>query len=118
MGGQCVLVITPGQTSSATPGAVPNPSTLTIFGINTNILAPTVEVLTYGNQYQSGYVFAVDDMTPNTGSIGGKVAGLTDESGGIIWSSNGTAGNVSYDIIPWIGQTSSLFCLPAKAGSL
>ena len=61
MGGQCVLVITPGQTSSATPGAASNPSTLTITGSNTNILTPTVEVLTYGNQYQDGYVFAVDD---------------------------------------------------------
>lgn len=52
-------------------------------------------------------MFAVDDTTQTTGSIGGKVASLTDESGAIIWSSNGTAGSVSYDIIPWIGETSS-----------
>ncbi|CAM2771410.1 DUF1566 domain-containing protein [Legionella anisa] len=36
-------------------------------------------VLGYGCIYQGGFLFSVDDSTPNTGSIGGKVAALTDE---------------------------------------
>jgi hypothetical protein len=36
-------------------------------------------VLGYGCIYQGGFLFSVDDATPSTQSIGGKVAALTDE---------------------------------------
>ena len=78
-----------------------------------------VVVLDYGCQYQGGFLYAVDDTTPNTGSIGGKVASLVDQAApnisgpqasSIIWSSNGSGGaaaNVSYDIIYGISETST-----------
>lgn len=112
--GTCVLTITPGSTPSATPGDTnPTPITLTIRGDNTNTLTPTLNILSYGSVYQSGFVFAIDDTTPNTGSIGGKVASLTDQAApgpnGIIWSSNGngsTSADVDYFDIPGIHEDS------------
>ena len=89
--GTCVLTITPGSTASAPAGNTsPTPITLSVSGTNTNTLTPTLNIVTYGSVYQGGYVYAVDDTTPDTGSIGGKVATLTDQatnfSPGIIWS--------------------------------
>lgn len=114
-GGTCVLTITPGATPSAPPGVInPTPITLTIAGSNTNKLTPTINVLAYGSVYQSGFVFSFDDTTPNTGSVGGKVAALTDQAApgpnGIIWSSNGNGGtssDVSFDNIAGIYETST-----------
>lgn len=84
----CVLTITPGSTASATPGVTsPTPITLSISGTNTNTLTPTLNVLTYGSVYQGGYIYAVDDTTPDTGSIGGKVAGLINVSN-LTWTSS------------------------------
>ena len=109
----CVLTITPGSTESAAAGNTsPTPITLSISGTNTNTLTPTVNILTYGSVYQGGYIYAVDDTTPNTGSIGGKVVTLTDQAprlpDGVVWSSNGAnSTSVSYDIIPGIAETST-----------
>ncbi|KTD08261.1 DUF1566 domain-containing protein [Legionella jamestowniensis] len=112
-GGKCTLRINPGASPSAAPGNTnPTPITLTIEGDNTNSLKPTINILTYGSVYQSGFLFAIDDSTPNSGSIGGKVAALVDQSfpmSGIIWSSNGnggTTGDAALDIIPGILETS------------
>jgi hypothetical protein len=78
-----------------------------------------VLVLTYGCQYQGGFVYSVDDTTPDTASVGGKVASLVDQAApyiasgpqatSIIWSSNGAGGtsaNTSYDIVPLISESS------------
>lgn len=47
----------------------------------------------------SGYVYAFDDTTSNSGSVGGKVAATVDQANpgpnGIIWSSNGNGGTSS-----------------------
>lgn len=84
----CVLTITPGGTPSAPSGNTsPTPITLSISGTNTNTLTPTLNILTYGSVYQSGYVYSVDDTTSNTNSIGGKVAGLTNVSNSNQWTS-------------------------------
>lgn len=107
----CVLTITPGANPSAAAGDI-NPAAvmLAVSGTNTNTLGLSIDVLTYGSVHQAGYVFAVDDTTPTTGSIGGKVAALTGQRpaypGGIIWSSdaNGSAVN---DAIPGIHETST-----------
>ena len=86
--GTCVLTITPGSTASATAGDTsPTPITLSISGTNTNTLTPTVNILTYGSVYQGGYIYAVDDTTPDIGSIGGKVAGLINVSNSNQWTS-------------------------------
>ena len=111
--GTCVLTITPGSTASATAGDTsPTPITLSISGTNTNTLTPTVNILTYGSVYQGGYIYAVDDTKPNTGSIGGTVVTQTDQAprypGGVVWSSNGAnSTSVSNDSIPGIAETST-----------
>jgi trimeric autotransporter adhesin len=99
-GDSCALTITPGATPSALPGdTIPVPSILAAQGSNTNVLNPTVSVLTYGSVYQSGFVFSVDDTTPASGSIGGKVAALVDQ-GIVAWSPG-------YDVVPGIDETST-----------
>lgn len=85
-GASCTLTITPGSTPSAAAGDT-NPSavTLSVSGSNTNTLTAAVHVLAYGSVYQAGYVFAIDDTTPATGSIGGKAAALSDHSSAVEW---------------------------------
>jgi hypothetical protein len=113
--GTCVLTITPGTTPSAPPyDANPIPITLNIEGENTNPLSIPVNIITYGSVYQSGYVFSIDDTTPNTGSVGGKAAALVNQAeaypNGIIWSSKGngsTAADVSNIAILGIDNSST-----------
>jgi hypothetical protein len=115
--GTCVLTITPGATPSATPGdTAPTPITLSIAGDNVSTSSLTLNIVTYGSVYQAGFIYSIDDTTATTGSIGGKVAALNDQaqpfigSGpqatSILWSSNG-AGDVSYDVIPFIAEAST-----------
>lgn len=90
-GASCTITVTPGATASAAPGDVsPVPVALTIKGANTNTLMPTLQVLDYGSVYQGGYVFAIDDTAPTTGSVGGKVAAKVDTAY-LPWSSNNDA---------------------------
>ena len=91
----------------------PKPITLRISGTNSNRLAPTLNVLMYGSVYQGGYIYAVDDTTPCTISIGGKLAALNNQAeppkkftNGILWSSNGSSAR-SYVVILGIDQTST-----------
>lgn len=110
-GASCTLTVTPGNGASAAPGVTsPVPVTLSVGGSNTNLLSPTVQVLTHGSVYQGGYVFDIDDSTPPSGNIGGKVAALNDASTGVIWGSNGnggTAPDVAYDVIPGVDELST-----------
>jgi hypothetical protein len=110
----CVLAVTPGPNPSAAPGDTnPVPIVVTVSGTNTNTLNLSLNVLGFGSVYQAGYVFAIDDTTPDTSSISGKVAALVDQEAptplGIIWSSNGNGANtanVVFDNIPGIYETS------------
>lgn len=83
-------------------------------------------VLSYGCQYQGGFLYSVDDTTNNgvtgtcttapcTNSIGGKVVSLVDQAArypnGIVWSSNGGNSGVGFvdvssDTLPGIDETS------------
>ncbi len=108
--GTCILTVTPGNTPSAVPYYQnPTPITLTIVGGNTNRLTLPVDILTYGSVYQSGFIYSIDD-TNLAGSIGGKVAALTDQQAtaqnGIIWSSD-SSGSVDYNIIYGISDNST-----------
>jgi uncharacterized protein YjdB len=111
----CTLTITPGSTPSAASGDIsPTPITLIASGGNTNTLGLQIDILIYGSVYQGGYIYAVDDTTPTTGSIGGKVVSLADQAarypGGIIWSSNSSGtydGGVSLYGISETSTTSS-----------
>lgn len=88
--GTCELTITPGATATALEGLAPIPSSLAVSGTNTtNTVTSDIIVLTYGNIYQGGYVFAIDDSTPLTGSVGGKVAGLLNV-GSFQWTDTGS----------------------------
>jgi hypothetical protein len=122
-GSTCRITVTPGatETSSCGTGTAPTPGTITVGATNVTTAATTqVMVLTYGCQYQGGFLYSVNDTSPNTGSIGGKIASLVDQAApninsgpqatSIIWSSNGSGGatpNVSVDIIPGIDETST-----------
>lgn len=107
----CVLTVTPGATPSAAPDDTsPVPVVVTIAGTNTNTLNPSINILGFGSVYQSGYVFAIDDTTPGTGSISGKIAALMDQAApfpsGIIWSSD-SSGTVNFSSIYGIDETST-----------
>ncbi|KTD32470.1 hypothetical protein Lmor_2408 [Legionella moravica] len=96
----CDITITPGSTASpdnnanactTSPGTEPVPTTVTVSADNAPSTNINVSVLGYGCIYQGGFLFSVDDSTPASGSIGGKVAALTDEEEGpnnaaIFWS--------------------------------
>ncbi|HCR5325521.1 TPA: DUF1566 domain-containing protein [Legionella pneumophila] len=87
-GATCDITITPGGTASpdnsanactTSPGTEPEPTIVTVSADNAPSTNVNVLVLGYGCIYQGGFLFSVDDSTPNTGSISGKVAALTDE---------------------------------------
>ena len=109
--GTCVLTITPGATASAAAyDTNPTPITLSVQGTNTNTLTPTLNIVALASVYQSGFIYSIDDTTPTTGSIGGKVAAVTDQAAaypnGIIWSSDGSSA-VSNIAIFGISETST-----------
>lgn len=95
----CTITITPGATPTGNtilPDGTPvgDPRMLTVFDrYGVGLLEIPIDILDYNSVYQSGYVFSVDDTTPDTESVGGKVAALENQAqifpAGIIWASNG-----------------------------
>ncbi|MGO8858064.1 MAG: hypothetical protein ACLQO1_20485 [Steroidobacteraceae bacterium] len=75
------------------------------------VLNIPLSVIAYGNIYQSGYVFSIDDTTPDTISIGGKAAALVDQTSAIPWS-------VGYFSIFGIAQTSTSVAPSPSSGAL
>ena len=87
-GANCDVTITPGANASldagnnacttvASTSPIASPVTVTsdsATSVNVNVL-----VLGYGCLYQGGLVFSIDDTTPTTGSVAGKIAALADE---------------------------------------
>lgn len=119
-GSFCVITLTPGAVASAdsnqaacTTGTAPIGGSVTISADNTIAAQVVIYVLGYGCQYQGGFLYAVDDTTANSDSIGGKVAALVDQANpirgaGVLWSSNGSSGHfpdTTADIIPLISDT-------------
>jgi hypothetical protein len=105
VGGSCTITVDPGSiaTSGAgnaacTTGIAPIPGVVSVTASNSNQTSTNVVVLGYGCQYQSGYVYSVDDTTSNTNSIGGKVAGLSDVSNGIPWTSSNSVTGANSNI--------------------
>ncbi|HVY07959.1 MAG TPA: hypothetical protein VHB46_18430 [Burkholderiales bacterium] len=91
-GASCTVTVTPGSGTTHTAGVTSiTPVTVSIAGSNTNTATVSVSVLTYGSVYQGGYVFALDDTTADTGSVGGAVAALTDQSAAVAWGPNGSS---------------------------
>jgi len=124
-GNSCTITITPGNIASyanddypCDHGSTPKPSIITISANNAPSVNAKYYILGYSCYYQGGYVFAFDDSSPSTVSVGGKVMSTTDQStsNGIIWSSNGSSGqssggqdrlDTSYDRIPGIDINST-----------
>jgi hypothetical protein len=107
--GSCAITVTPGanSTSNCATGIVPTPGIITVSSANASSSAVNVVILSYGCIYQGGYLYSVDDTTAATMSIGGKVAALTDQSPGIIWSSDST-GSFDGGVSVWgIAETST-----------
>lgn len=101
-GQTCDIEITPGGNANldagdnactTTPGTEPVPATVTVIADNAPSTQVNVLVLGYGCIYQGGFLFSVDDTTPNTTSIGGKVAALENEPTTLAWATvdNNTA---------------------------
>ncbi len=120
VGDSCVITVTPGNTATSngtnpcSTGTAPVPGTIQVTTNNANTVSTNVIILSYGCIYQGGYIYAFDDTTPETGSVGGKVATTTNQAlphpQGLIWSSNGSGGqavNVVYDPIYGISETST-----------
>ncbi len=88
----CTITITPGNTatsngaSACTTGVAPTPQTITISADNADTVSSTAVILGYGCIYQGGYVYALDDTTSPSTSVGGKVAGLTNVSNNNAWT--------------------------------
>lgn len=87
-GETCTIDITPGATpnSDCNTGIAPVPTTVSISGNNASPVQVDVLVLTHGCVHQGGLLFAIDDTTPDTGSIGGKVVNAEDLSTATEWS--------------------------------
>jgi hypothetical protein len=88
-------------------------------------LSVDVVVLGYGCVYQGGYVFAIDDTTPATSSVGGKVAATRDQVENVtsgdraIWSSDGYSSiseNVDYQLVG-VARDSVSPCVGADDGA-
>jgi len=94
----CLLTITPGPTPSNPANQNATGSVISVHGTNTSTATSNIIVLTYGNRYQAGFVFAINDNTPTTGSVGGVVAALADQSSGIVWSSDNMGAPTANDI--------------------
>jgi hypothetical protein len=84
----CSITVTPGTnaTSDCTSGIAPTPGVVSISSDESNTALVSITVLGYRCIYQGGYVFAVDDTTAITGSIGGTVAAVADQASGVEWS--------------------------------
>lgn len=116
-GSSCTITITPGNTATSDgtnpcsqARTAPTPKTIQISADNATSVSTNVVVLNYGCIYQGGFIYAFDDTTPDTSSVGGKVVSMSDQSTSIIWSSNGVssdANETSNDTIPGIGINST-----------
>ncbi|RFF26813.1 DUF1566 domain-containing protein, partial [Wenzhouxiangella sp. 15181] len=104
VGDACDITVTPGGSASpdvaanactTAPGTEPVPTTVSVTADNAPSTNINVLILGYGCIYQGGFLFAVDDSTPNTTSIGGKVAALSDQSTGVRWGPLEMVGGIS-----------------------
>lgn len=130
----CIITIVPGAVASAdknktacTSGGAPTGS----ISASANGVTRTVNVyvLGYGCIYQDGYIYAIDDTTGITRSIGGKAITLNDQitsppqvspppEAGIIWSSNGNGSSSGDESAVVIGtnQATTSPCIGGQDG--
>ncbi|WP_081629988.1 DUF1566 domain-containing protein [Thiomonas sp. FB-6] len=122
-GASCTVSFTPGATATSdgtnpcTAGTAPVPAAVSVSGSNTNTVSTDVVVLGYGCIDQGGYVYAFDDTTPASASVGGKVLTTSDQSTGIRWAANGSSG-VANDAIYGITEVSTSSSPDPTAGQV
>jgi hypothetical protein len=121
-GHSCMITIVPGAVASTdsnnnecTSGTQPIPSIITVTadgGLSTQI---NTYVLGYGCIYQGGFIYSVDDtqgchQNSCEGSIGGKIAAVTDTHPGQPLNSSGFPnwGGIGTDIGNQTNETSSI----------
>jgi len=80
-GRACSITISPGAhaTSDCAAGTQPTAGVVTVTadgGVTTEV---RIYVLAYACQYQGGFIYSIDDTTPDTGSVGGNVVSLIDQ---------------------------------------
>ncbi|KTC68098.1 NHL repeat protein [Legionella birminghamensis] len=114
-GASCDIIITPGGTASldtnanpctTSPGTAPVPGSVTVSADNAPSTNIKVLVLGYGCIYQGGFLFSVDDTTPDTGGIGGKVMARTDVPN-VKWA-NSTGVSTANSITDGLSNTNAL----------
>jgi len=95
-GASCTIAVTPGQCSSSNCDLLYSSPTATVITVSaSNVVNSAVlefVVLNYGCIYQKGYVFVIDDTTPNTTSIGGTTVDLFDSAQTYPWSNTYISG--------------------------
>ena len=109
----CTITITPGNTATSdgtnpctTTGTAPVAQTISISADNASTVSSTAVILGYGCIMQGGYIYAFDDTTSASTSVGGKAATTSNQSSGIIWASNGSGGTSNIAIYG-ISETST-----------
>jgi hypothetical protein len=111
-GASCTLTVTPGAIPSATPGDLaPLPAEMGLSGSNTNTLALSIWVLDFGSVYQGGHLFDIDDSTPATAGVGGKVLALNDALPSVPfmpWGPNDSATFLSLSITDGAANTAAV----------
>ncbi|WP_158617521.1 DUF1566 domain-containing protein [Legionella sp. km772] len=94
-GAHCIITVIPGSVASSdgthpcSNGTTPIPEVIQVSADNAEPVSINTVILNYGCIYQGGYVYAFDDTTPNTKSVGGKVVALMDQNpqnSGISWN--------------------------------
>ena len=115
-GASCTITVTPGSTATSdgtnpsTVGTAPVPGVVSVSSSNANTVNTNVVVIGYGTIWQGGHIFALDDSTPNTGSVGGKVLTTSDQAStlpnGIVWSSD-DSGSAVFDLIYGVSEVST-----------
>ncbi|MBA2651322.1 MAG: hypothetical protein H0U73_03500 [Tatlockia sp.] len=95
-GDSCTIAVDPGPNPTldvdgnpCNLGTAPVPGLLQVTSTNANTITSNVVVLDFGCIYKGGFVFSVDDSTPSTTSVAGKVAALADEVSQLIWDTVG-----------------------------
>ena len=122
----CTITITPGNTATSDgtnpctqTGTAPVAQTISISADNASTVSSTAVILGYGCIYQGGYVYALDDTSAASTSVGGNVATTSNQnqSAGIIWSSNGSGGTSNIAIYG-ISQTSTALSPNPSSGQV
>ncbi len=94
-GASCTMTLTPGSVASSSctvSYTAPSAAPITISAANAVPTTTNVYILGYGCIYEQGYIYAIDDTTPSSTSIGGAVTALSNQRpaypNGLAWSAN------------------------------